>query len=208
MVVRSPDKLVILLDQVPRTALNMTGYVSERLTITSIHSKVIFPSKAQVFMWNAVCSCGNKQVVNGPHFLSKAIKSCGCLNQERSSRSKQRYPVNKDAMLPPSILLKVPDLAGRKFPDITGSKRGSLTVLEVLHGRLYFLNGKNKKTRSLTRKLVTWWKCLCDCGNTVTRSSSYLSLLKTHPSCQTCRRKPEIRALKHRKTDTDVQVGS
>ena len=64
-------------------------------------------------------------------------------------------------------------LHDKYFKDLTGLKFGRLTVLEQTESRI----GKNRKT-------LTFWKCLCECGNIVeVYSGSLTSGLTTSCSC-------------------------
>ena len=64
-------------------------------------------------------------------------------------------------------------LHDKYFKDLTGLKFGRLTVLEQTESRI----GKNRKT-------LTFWKCLCECGNIVeVYSGSLTSGLTTSCGC-------------------------
>lgn len=187
-----PVSGTFLLDAVPSRALDLTGNISGRLTIKGIHSKVVFSGGGQVFMWKAVCQCGNKPVVNGQHFVNGGIKSCGCLRQDRSSLRCSRKPMRKPGALVnmlPALKVSDKDLAdlGRTWANLSGRKMGKLLVKKFLYGKMYWVRGKSKKKKSVIVKIVTYYDCVCECGNKVVRHSNYLRRLAVTPACNTCR---------------------
>ncbi len=101
--------------------IDLTGKLFGRLVvlkedlIRNTHGKIL---------WQCHCICGNTKTIRGEDLKSGAIKSCGCLQKQRTS---------EDARI-----------------DLTGLLFGRWQVLEYAYT-------KNRKT---------YWKCLCDCGNT------------------------------------------
>ena len=199
----------ILLTEVPRGAKDMTGYVGGRLTILGIHSKHISEKGGQFFRWHARCTCGNKVVINGQHFSNGSIRSCGCLNKERSSIRCQMTPMRTSSLpcSPPPMRITPDELVKmrhRHITSLTGKTCGTLTVGQMTFAMVYWLRHK-RPTRKTDRKdrkdkmplvmhIVTTYMCRCSCGNSVERSSNYLRLKKIVPTCQTCRRNPAIMA--------------
>lgn len=59
----------------PRQAKDLTGIKPARLTAVSFSHL----NKHNQAMWNCVCDCGNKKIVNATKLSSGWTKSCGCL---------------------------------------------------------------------------------------------------------------------------------
>lgn len=56
--------------------------------------------------------------------------------------------------------------------DITGKRYGKLTVLERDYGRMFS-----------SKSSVSWWICLCDCGNIKSIRKTYLSSKVKNKAC-------------------------
>lgn len=145
--------------------------------------------------WKCRCDCGNEVVVMGDHLKSGATKSCGCLSNKHLNLVGERFGrllvlekadnVNKKTAYKcicdcGNITIKttrdlrrgdttscgclnkeiVSELSSLK---IEGYKFGRLTVLERV-GTKMWVNGK----------MVSLWRCRCDCGNVVDVAGSSL----------------------------------
>lgn len=182
---------IIEYTEVPSNVQDLTGYTGGRLRIIGIHSKGVFPGGGIVYRWMAECSCGNKVVVNGQHFLYGNVQSCGCLNKERCAESKHRKNPIRDKLYRRAnrvepITFGVDDLVDRAHVDFTGRIVGKLQVLYRTKGVLYWVH--NARSGNQTRHLVVHWMCRCACGVKVERSSSYLSRTAIIPACNRCSR--------------------
>lgn len=176
---------------------DLTGYISAKLAITGLVGRKVYPGGSQVYVWLADCSCGLRGIrVNGQHFLNGGTKSCGCLAKERSSETKLYNHLRSKAPRTRTtpIRFSASDVLarGREFQRFSG-RYGSLTVLSLSHGVLYWTPGTHK----LQRHLVTHWTCVCDCGAVTTRSSSYLYKKVEYKACHKCirlhtRSQPEV----------------
>lgn len=62
-----------------RPYIDLTGKRIGKLTGVDIAYK----NKIGVEYWNCVCECGNKKTIKKHHLTREAIKSCGCLRQEK-----------------------------------------------------------------------------------------------------------------------------
>ena len=115
-----------------RTKIDLTGEEFDRLTVLSENPK---RSKGGRIRWNCVCVCGAYTTVTGYDLVSRQIKSCGCLNREKSTeRGCKLFKKWQGSR-------KI-NLAGQKFERI-------LVVSE---------NPKRTNNRSVK------WNCVCDCG--------------------------------------------
>ena len=106
-------------------------------------------------MWLCKCDCGNKKTIRGNDLRSGKIQSCGCLRKQKLQEGYQKY-----------ILEKQNNPSFRK--DLTNQKFGRLTVLE------YDLETTIQKRKTTTNK-ISWWKCKCDCGNSISVAASELT---------------------------------
>lgn len=106
--------------------------------------------KQGCIVWECQCECGKILEVPSRSLTSGNTKSCGCLNQDLRVARIQKY--NAD-----------------NFKDLSGEKRGRLTILEPT------------EKRSSTGRII--WKCLCDCGNITFVSSDNLQGDKFTQSC-------------------------
>lgn len=75
------------------------------------------------------------------------------------------------------------------FRDLSGIKFGKLTVLNLDHKQ----KRENKQT-------IMWWKCKCDCGNNIIRTSAYLHNRSITPSCG-CHHTTHIKQLSEAKKE-------
>lgn len=64
----------------------IVGLQFGRLTVTKFSHKT-----ARQPYWECICECGKLKIVRGSHLKSGAIRSCGCLNKEASSKRKIEY---------------------------------------------------------------------------------------------------------------------
>ncbi len=77
-----------------------TGQVFGRLTVIRRSDKTrvyLLPRKRTIYFWECACSCGNTHTANGNGLLSGGIKSCGCLNVERTKEAHTKHGFCKDA---------------------------------------------------------------------------------------------------------------
>lgn len=98
--------------------------------------------KSGSIVWKCQCQCGNIVNISSHSLKTGNTKSCGCLNLEKKRERIIRYNNNT-------------------FKDLTGEKRGRLTILSPTNLR----KGSN---------IV--WKCQCDCGNIAYVSSNNLNI--------------------------------
>jgi 5-methylcytosine-specific restriction endonuclease McrA len=181
-----------------RWAKDLTGKKFGRLT-------ALHPVEKQEsnLVWLCQCSCGKKTVVRSTLLSQGRTKSCGCLRNEvvsqrqfKNLRGKRfgRLTViklagkdkhgsslwqclcdcTKQTTVVSTSLIKghtkscgcfhKERLSQSKLKNLQGQRFGRLTVLELV--------GKNKPGRYS-------WHCLCDCGKTVTVTSSSLVQGKT-----------------------------
>jgi len=67
----------------PNKAKDHSGKVFGRLTVKEPVGKT---AKGGYILWRCTCSCGNETDVKSSHLVSNAVKSCGCLTKELSSK--------------------------------------------------------------------------------------------------------------------------
>ena len=178
----------IFLDKLPPRVLDITGYISGRLTILRIHSTEIYPKGGRAIRWVARCSCGNETIVSGHHFRNGDLKSCGCLGKERLAIEKHMRPAVKSkhpTALPRPFAIDLNTLWRRKFKNYTDQRVGKLTAIKPVKAVKYFLH--DSRTGKVTSKLVVYWRCLCDCGSFEDRNNIYLGNKKANHGCQRCR---------------------
>lgn len=97
--------------------------------------------------WKCQCDCGKTTIVLGSNLYKNHIKSCGCITGK---------PIKTQEMAEDEIPLGAAE-------DLRGKKFHSLTVLyRVAKPSTY------KSSRS------AFWKCRCDCGNTIIVESGQL----------------------------------
>lgn len=60
--------------------IDLTGRVFSRLTVISLYGK----NHRGKLMWDCVCSCGSKIVVNGEYLKNGDTQSCGCFKIENA----------------------------------------------------------------------------------------------------------------------------
>lgn len=76
---------------------DLIGKTFGRLTVESFAGyQGNNPKKLRPY-WNCICACGNPKTVNGDWLKNGAVKSCGCLNTERTleTHSKHGYATRK-----------------------------------------------------------------------------------------------------------------
>jgi hypothetical protein len=173
--------------------VDITGYSSGRLTILRLHGKQVYPSGSQVFLWRAICSCGNETVVNGQHFMNGNVQSCGCLLQERAAASRKgkkpkRPGIDLDLPTPMDLTAKEMVERGKYFRKFEGMQIGELTVGPLVKGIIYWHASQDNKKgeRRLRKSVVTHWSCVCSCGNSVIRTSSNLAKKLPLHACNKC----------------------
>lgn len=144
-------------------------------------------------MWKCLCDCGTEIIVRGSHLTGGHTKSCGCL-KKANTRTGARYDLvgKKIDMLTvleyigggfwkckcecgnivnlKTLTLTAPVTETHRVScgkhtadDYTGKRIGMLTVIKRLGS---YRNPSNTSTPT--------WECVCDCGNTTTRTSKYL----------------------------------
>lgn len=196
-----PKPLIIPMTEVPSLrTVNLIGMNSGRLTVLSISHKKVFRSRAQVFYWNAICSCGNLVTINGHHFLNGGTQSCGCLAQERTSARFRMNPINKKHYdLPPSVKYTPREayLKGIKVPPFLDKQVGHLKVLDFVGVEIFTYYGSNRR---ITLRKQFSFLCRCSCGCEVVRTGHYLKTRGDRAVCQKCR-KPDARNKNHTMQD-------
>lgn len=117
---------------------NLTGQRFGRLI-------ALEPTKERQYgsiVWKCQCECGNIKNISSRSLINGNTRSCGCLNREKATERIKIY--NKE-----------------NFKDLTGQKRGKLTILSATNLR----KGSN---------IV--WKCQCECGNITYVSTNGLNI--------------------------------
>lgn len=64
-----------------------TGNIYGRLTVINYNSK----NKRNSALWNCICECGKKCIVEGTLLRSGKTKSCGCLQSDITSKNNVKY---------------------------------------------------------------------------------------------------------------------
>ena len=175
------------ISEVPIKANDLTGWRSGRLTIVKVDSKVIHPKKARTIYWLAQCDCGNRTIVAGNSFINGHAKSCGCLSWDVNAKVFKDRDRHADAAAPRQISAKEVLTSNFNIPDLIDKKFGRLTASDIAFGSIYSCKQHNRI--NIHYKLLTYWNCTCDCGNTVVRSHRYLVTTGgTKQSCGCIRR--------------------
>lgn len=73
-----------------KAAHNFRSLIDERFTRLVVKSRAENTKRGQA-QWNCVCDCGERTVVITAELLSEGIKSCGCLRQDTTRRSKTTH---------------------------------------------------------------------------------------------------------------------
>jgi hypothetical protein len=71
--------------------IDLTGRVFGRLTVVDRAEDKVTPSGNKCVMWNCVCECGNKAVVNSRALVTGNSKSCGCYNSDVRRERNRKY---------------------------------------------------------------------------------------------------------------------
>jgi len=70
---------------------NLIGKKFDRLTVI----KLIGKNKHKQFIWECLCNCGNKTIVNTYRLKAGKVKSCGCLRTETTIKRSLKHGHNK-----------------------------------------------------------------------------------------------------------------
>ena len=120
----------------------MLDLVGEKYGLLTVLEEA--PRKGQARVWRCLCDCGNVVDVRQSDLRSGKTLSCGCLGKQKRAEGK-RIAIEQHGWEP------------KPREDLTGKVFGRLTVLKF--DKEYTLK------RNEPGKL--YWKCLCECGNTV-----------------------------------------
>lgn len=66
---------------------NLVGQRFDRLTVMSFEGA----NKSRQSMWRCACDCGKESISVGVHLKNGRIKSCGCLQKERTSQAHTKH---------------------------------------------------------------------------------------------------------------------
>lgn len=129
--------------------IDMTGWVMREHGVPDSRITVIQRAdhkyKDGHIPWVCKCDCGNTFESLGNHIRKGGVKSCGCLNKERSSQNAIKRNINSK----PSLI----DMTGWVMKE-HGVEYSKLTVLEYLGNSM--------------------WKCKCECGSICNVNSTAL----------------------------------
>lgn len=131
---------------------DLTNKQFERL----IAIKCVGRNKHGSAVWLCNCSCGNVITLPTGSLTSGNTKSCGCLRKELMDNNN---PANR-----PEIRTKISE---SRIKLLIGKKFGKLVVVELDH---------------IDKNNVSFWKCLCDCGNEIIINRNHL-INRKFPSC-------------------------
>lgn len=129
------------------------GTKRNRLTII----KRIESDKFKNIRYECKCECGNHTIVTASNFINDKVKSCGCLDKEKfiqRTKLRSEQKINQNNMQEDELPIGM-------CKDLRGQKFGRLTVL-------YRVISPNPQHP------YAFWKCQCDCGNTIIVSNASL----------------------------------
>lgn len=96
--------------------INLIGKIYGKLTVTKFHGRKQVESGRYYYLWECICFCGNKSIVQSGNLKSGITKSCGC-NQH------------------PKL-----ELTGKKFNRWTVIKKEGMRILKNCgQGKMYWL---------------------------------------------------------------------
>ena len=199
------------------TAIDITGRKFGRWTAVEKVGK----DKKNNILWRCICECGTEAVHTTHKLLSGGSLSCGCLKKEKAHARRENligqrfgklvviakaedhvYPSGshrprykcrcdcgnevivmsnslKNGSTKSCSCLQREIASKNRSIDLVGKKFGRLTVISKSERR-------NKKGQVI-------WKCLCDCGNYVEKTTSALTNNKTTLKSCGCATKERIR---------------
>lgn len=67
--------------------IDLTGKIFCRLTVLSFNCR----TDENRFMWNCLCECGNRTIVEGSHLRGQHTTSCGCYRDQRIVESRTTH---------------------------------------------------------------------------------------------------------------------
>lgn len=117
---------------------DLTGIVSGRLKVVSFAEVKTLTNGKRFAYWNCICECGKSTVVCGTNITRSAVKSCGCLRDDKLRRRNtlqkgSKHPAWKSGRLKDNgyILIHKPD-----HPNaVKGYVREHRLVMEIHLGR-------------------------------------------------------------------------
>lgn len=141
-----------------KNAIDLTGKRFFKLFVLGLaHKKqVVYKNgrKRTTYYWRCKCDCGKEVIRAGNSLREGYTKSCGCnqvyenrLTHNNKKKLNMKYNTNRK--------------------ELTGKVFFKLLVLGLDHKKkVTYSNGKTKT--------YYYWKCMCECGNEVTRSGESL----------------------------------
>lgn len=72
--------------------IDMTGRRYERITVLRKHPE---KSRCNHILWECICDCGTKKILDGQDLRSGKVKSCGCLNKEVAAAKNKKDLTNQ-----------------------------------------------------------------------------------------------------------------
>lgn len=72
--------------------IDMTGQKYGRLTVLQRHPE---KSKCNHILWECICECGTKKLLDGQDLRAGKVKSCGCLNKEIAATKNRKNLTNQ-----------------------------------------------------------------------------------------------------------------